>query len=141
MALYQRNGIWHWRKMINGVSMNRSTQTGDKKLADKLVKKWEHDAVQSIKYDGKRPVTLYEAIDSFLDQRKHLASYTSAKQHMQHWKDTLANERMPSLQRHRVQAVVTKRLTEGAGQYYLGFRDLLERDDQPLQGQQANSRS
>ncbi|MCX7220958.1 MAG: hypothetical protein NTY70_19105, partial [Burkholderiales bacterium] len=62
------------------------------------------------------PVTLYEAIDSFLNERKHIPSYTSARQHMQHWKNALPNEKMKSLQKHQVQAVVTKRLAEGAGQ-------------------------
>jgi integrase len=116
MALHQRKGIWYWRKMIDGVTLNRSTQTADKKLAEKLVKKWEHDAVQTIKYDGERPVTLHEAIDSFLEQRKHMASYPSASLHMRHWKNALPNEKMKALHKHQVQAVVTKRLAEGAGQ-------------------------
>lgn len=116
MSLHQRKGIWYWRKMIDGVTLNRSTQTNDKKLAEKLVRKWEHEAVQAIKYDGERPVTLYEAIDSFLTQRQHIPSYTSARQHMQHWKNALPNEKMKSLQQYQVQAVVTKRLAEGAGQ-------------------------
>ena len=65
----------------------RRSKTEDKKFAETLAKKWEHEAVKTVVYDGERPVTLYEAIDSFLDERKHLPSYTSAKQHMQHWKN------------------------------------------------------
>jgi integrase len=116
MSLHQRKGIWYWRKMIDGVTLNRSTQTSDKKLAEKLAAKWEHDAVKSIKYDGERPVTLYEAIDSFLAARKHMRSYTSAKQHMQHWKNALPNEKMKALPKHQVQAIVTKRLADGVAQ-------------------------
>lgn len=116
MALINRNGIWYWRKMVDGVMFNRSTKTDDKKLAETLAKKWEHEAVQTVVYDGERPVTLYEAIDSFLEARKHLASYTSAKQHMQHWKNALADEKLKTLAKHEVQAVVTKRLAEGVAQ-------------------------
>lgn len=116
MSLHERKGIWYWRKMIDGVTLNRSTQTSDKKLAEKMAAKWEHEAVQAIKYDGERPVTLYEAIDSFLAQRKHMPSYTSAKQHMQHWKNAIPNVKMKSLPKHQVQAVATKRLAEGVAQ-------------------------
>lgn len=116
MALIQRKGVWYWRKMIDGVQLNRSTQTDDKKLAEKIAKKWEHEAVKTIKYDGEKPVTLYEAIDSFLDARKHMRSYTTAKLHMQHWKNALPNEKMKSLPKHQVQAVATKRLAAGAAQ-------------------------
>jgi integrase len=116
MSLHQRNGIWYWRKMVDGVLFNRSTKTDDKKLAETLARKWEHEAVKTVVYDGERPVTLYEAIDSFLAQRKHMPSYGSARQHMQHWMKALPNEKMKSLQKHEVQAVVTKRLAEGAAQ-------------------------
>lgn len=113
MSLHQRNGIWYWRKMVDGVMFNRSTKTADKKLADKLVKKWEHEAVKTVVFDGERPVTVYEAIESFLDEREHKASLVSARQHMQHWKDALPDVKMQSLTKHQLQAVVSKRLTEG----------------------------
>jgi hypothetical protein len=41
MALEMRNGVWYWRKMIDGVAFNRSTKTDDKKLAETLARKWE----------------------------------------------------------------------------------------------------
>jgi len=116
MSLHQRNGIWYWRKMVDGVMFNRSTKTEDKKLAETLAKKWEHEAVKTVVYDGERPVTLYEAIDSFLEHRKHMKSYVSARQHMQHWKNALPDEKLKSLPKHQVQAVVTKRLAEGVAQ-------------------------
>jgi len=34
MALTARNGIWHWRKVVQGNAFARSTETGDKKLAE-----------------------------------------------------------------------------------------------------------
>lgn len=62
MALEFRNGAWYWRKMVNGVQF----------------KKWEHEAVQTVVYDGERPVTLHEAI-------------INACTHMKRWQATLLN--------------------------------------------------
>jgi hypothetical protein len=75
MALIQRKGIWHWRKMVAGVPLQRSTQTADKKLAEQIAKKWENEAVRAIKYEGERPVSLHDAIKGFLDERKHMPVY------------------------------------------------------------------
>ncbi|MDB5919916.1 MAG: hypothetical protein JWR40_4150 [Massilia sp.] len=72
MALVQRNGVWQWRKMVDGAMINRSTRTDDRKFADQLAKKWEHEAVQQIVYEGERPVTVHEAIKGFLNHRKHM---------------------------------------------------------------------
>jgi acid phosphatase class B len=74
MAVINRNGIWYWRKMVDGVMLNRSTKTADKKLAETLAKNWQHEAVQTVVFDGERPITLHEAIASFLEERKHKAS-------------------------------------------------------------------
>ena len=52
MAIYQCNGPWHWRKMVNGVTLSRSTKTDDNGLATKIARKWDHEAVQKIKVDG-----------------------------------------------------------------------------------------
>lgn len=65
---------------------NRSTKTCDKKQAQALVKKWEHEAVQTVVVEGERPITLHGAIDSFLEARRHIASYPSACLHKGHWK-------------------------------------------------------
>jgi len=113
MALIFRSGTWYWRKMVNGVQFNRSTKTADKKQAEQVVKKWEHEAVQTVVYDGERPVTVHEAIKGFLEERKHTPGYRSACVHMGHWKDALPDVPMKSLPLHRVQAVVTKRAKEG----------------------------
>ena len=37
MGLVQRNGIWQWRKMIDGVMLNRSTKTDDKMVSPEVV--------------------------------------------------------------------------------------------------------
>lgn len=51
MALINRNGVWYWRKMVDGVMFNRSTKTEDKKLAETLARKWEHEAVKTVVYE------------------------------------------------------------------------------------------
>lgn len=100
--------------MVNGVTFNRSTKTADKKLTEMLAKKWEHEAVQTVVYEGERPVTLYEAINSFLEVRKHKASYVSARQYLRHWKDVLLNVKMKALTKAELKAVANTRLAEGA---------------------------
>lgn len=52
MAIYQRNGLWHWRKMVDGVTLSLSTKTDANALATKMAWKWDHEAVQKIKVDG-----------------------------------------------------------------------------------------
>ena len=86
MGLVQRKGIWQWRKMVDGVMLNRSTKTDDKALATKLARKWEHEAIQQIKVLGERPVTLHDAIEGFLAVRKHSRGYGVAVVQMRHWK-------------------------------------------------------
>ena len=41
MSLKERNGIWRWRKIINGRPFNRSTKTGDKWEAERIAAVWE----------------------------------------------------------------------------------------------------
>jgi hypothetical protein len=86
MALIQRNGISFWRKMVDGVMFNRSTKTDNKKLAETLARKWEHEAVQAVVYDGERPVTVHEAIKGFLEERENTGGYGNACLHMKRWK-------------------------------------------------------
>jgi hypothetical protein len=44
--------------MIDAGMFNRSTKTADKTLAQQLARKWDHEALQTIAYDGERPVNL-----------------------------------------------------------------------------------
>jgi integrase len=113
MAITQRNGVWYWRKMVDGVMLNRSTKTDDKALATKIARKWDHEAVQQIKVLGERPVTLYEAIDGFLAIRKHTKGYGVAEQQMRHWKKLLSDRPMKSIQKHHVQDAVHHMTTLG----------------------------
>lgn len=86
MALTQRNGIWHWRKEIDGVKFARSTKTSDEKLAKEIVRRWEHEAVQQVVIQGVRPITLHQGIDLFVQSRKNTAGYESMELHMRNWK-------------------------------------------------------
>ncbi len=114
MALVNKNGIWLWRKMVAGVQLNRSTKTDDKKLAEKIAKKWEHEAVQAIVYEGERPTTLYEAAKGFLDERKHMPVYGSAVNNLNRWKKELRDVPLKSIHQHELQAIVTRRLAQGS---------------------------
>lgn len=114
MALVNKKGIWLWRKMVGGVQLNRSTKTDDRKLAEKIAKKWEHDAVQAIVYDGERPISVHEAIRVFLEERRHMPVYGSAVNNLNRWKKELRDVPLKSLNQHELQAIVTKRLAEGA---------------------------
>ncbi|MGK5081502.1 hypothetical protein [Janthinobacterium sp. HLX7-2] len=49
MPIYKRNDLWHWRKLIDGIMLFRSTKTDDKKLATQIARKWNHETVQQIK--------------------------------------------------------------------------------------------
>jgi hypothetical protein len=48
MALVKRGDVWHWRAMINGYTLARSTKTGDKKLAQQIAAKWESEALKRL---------------------------------------------------------------------------------------------
>ena len=113
MALIFRNGAWYWRKMVNGVQFNRSTKTADKKQAEQLVKKWQHEAVQTVIYEGERPITVHEAIKAFLDERMHSEGYRNACQHMKRWKAEIPNVQFKSLPKYQVQAVLNKMHADG----------------------------
>ena len=113
MAIYQRNGLWHWRKMVDGVTLSRSTKTDDKALATKIARKWDHEAVQQIKVDGERPVLLHDAIEDFLADRMHNKGYVSAAGYMKKWKSALPNVYIKTLHKHQVQKVVTDQIKLG----------------------------
>jgi hypothetical protein len=59
MALTERNGIWLWRKVVQGHTFARSTKTGDKKLAERLAALWTAEAVEAVVRRGTnfRPAT------------------------------------------------------------------------------------
>lgn len=113
MSLVLRGGVYHFRKTINGQIISRSTKTADKKLAEQIAAKIEHDAVKSLMFEGLKPVNLHFAIDAFLKARKGTGGYVSACTHMKHWK-TLPDKPNREIALHELQAVVAQRREDGA---------------------------
>jgi integrase len=113
MALTERNGIWHWRKVIQGHTFARSTKTGDKKLASQIAARWEVEAVQDILVRGTRPVLLHSVIKAFLDARKGTGGHANAQVHLKHFL-ALPNVRMGELALSQLQGVIQKRRDAGA---------------------------
>lgn len=113
MALTERNGIWHWRKVIQGHTFARSTKTGDKKLAMQIAARWEVEAVQDILVRGTRPVLLHSVIKAFLDARKGTGGHANAQVHLRHFL-ALPNIRMGDLTLAQLQGVIQKRRDAGA---------------------------
>lgn len=115
MGLKLVNGVYHWRKTINGHPMFRSTKTGDLKTAEQLAAMWEGEAVRSIVMQGERPMNLHAVIKAFLEARRGRGGYANACVHMRHFQ-ALPNLRMSDLKYEEIQAVIDKRRSEGASQ-------------------------
>lgn len=113
MALTERNGIWHWRKVIQGHTFARSTKTGDRKLAERIAARWEVQAAEDILVRGTRPVLLHSVIKAFLDARKGTGGHANAQVHLKHFL-ALPNVRMGDLTLAQLQGVMQKRRDTGA---------------------------
>ncbi len=113
MALTERNGVWHWRKVVQGHTFARSTKTGDRKLAERIAARWEVDAVDDILVRGTRPVLLHSVIKAFLDARKGAGGHANAQVHLKHFL-ALPNVRMGDLTLSQLQGVVQRRRDAGA---------------------------
>jgi hypothetical protein len=70
MALKLRNGIWHWRKIINDYHFGRSTKTGDKREAERIAALWEGEAHHEILAKGQKPTNLLAVLKAFREARK-----------------------------------------------------------------------
>lgn len=112
MTLLLRNGIWHWKKMVNGELYARTTKTGDKKLAEQLAAVWEGEIVQQVLVMKHRPKLVHEVLGAFLKEREGTKGYNACRNHIRHFYD-LPNIRMHELQLHQVQAVIEKRRADG----------------------------
>ena len=112
MALTERNGIWHWRKIVQGHTFARSTKTGDKKLAEQISALWEAEAIKEVVLKGTKPVLLHSVIKAFLDARKGTGGHANAQVHLKHFL-ALPNVRMGDLTLDQVQGVIQKRRDAG----------------------------
>jgi integrase len=113
MALTERNGIWHWRKIVHGHAFARSTKTGDKKLAEQIAALWEAEAIKEVVLKGTKPVLLHSVIKAFLDARKGTCGHANAQVHLKHFL-ALPNTRMGDVTLPQLQSVVQKRRGAGA---------------------------
>lgn len=113
MALTERNGIWHWRKVVQGHTFARSTKTGDKKLAEQIAALWEAEAIKEVVLKGTKPVLLHSVIKAFLDARKGTGGHANAHVHLKHFL-ALPNVRMGDLTLAQLQGVIQKRRDAGA---------------------------
>lgn len=113
MSLKLVNGVYHWRKTINGHPMFRSTKTGDLKTAEQLATLWEAEALRSIVLQGEKPMNLHAVIKAFLEARRGSGGYANACVHLRHFQ-ALPNVRMSDLRYEDVMAVIDKRRNEGA---------------------------
>lgn len=113
MALTERNGIWHWRKIIQGHTFARSTKTGDKKLAEQIAALWEAEAIKEVVLKGTKPVLLHSVIKAFLNARKGTGGHSNAQVHLRHFL-ALPNVRVGDLDLAQVQGVIQRRRDAGA---------------------------
>jgi integrase len=113
MALTERNGIWHWRKVVQGHTFARSTKTGDKKLAEQIAALWEAEAIKEIVLKGTKPVLLHSVVKAFLDARKGTGGHANARVHLKHFL-ALPNVRMGDVTLAQLQGVIQKRRDAGA---------------------------
>lgn len=113
MSLKLVNGVYHWRKMIQGHKFSQSTRTSDPKVAANLAILWEADAIKEIMVKGTKPVMLHDVIKAFLSERVGTGAEKNSEQHLRHFRDALPNVRMSELQQDKIQAVVSARRATG----------------------------
>ncbi len=111
MSLKLRDGVYHWRKMIDGHTFSQSTKTADLKVASALATMWEASALKEVMVKGTKPVNLHAVIAAFLAARDGKPSRVSAEQHLRHFLK-LPNSRMSDLTEAQVQGIVNKRKVE-----------------------------
>jgi len=112
MAIALRNGIWHWRKEIEGVKFQKSCKTADKRLAEQIAAKYEWEAVQEVKLGGTKDVSLFKVITQFLNDRKGQGGYASAKMHTDLFR-VLGDAKLKTITAEQVQGIINKRREAG----------------------------
>ncbi len=103
MALTERNGIWHWRKIIEGHPFARSTKTGDKRLAEQISALWEAEAIKEVVLKGTK---------AFLAARQGTGGYDNARKHLGLFLE-MPNTRMGDVTLAQLQGVLGARRAKG----------------------------
>lgn len=78
MALIKRGKIWHVRAQVGGVMIAKSTKTTNKRLAEQIEAKWISEVHQEVVISGRKPLTVQQAVQKFLDSRRGTAGWESA---------------------------------------------------------------
>ncbi|MBB6561984.1 integrase [Acidovorax soli] len=107
-----KQGVYHWRKTIDGHPFFKSTKTDDLKLAQQMAALWEADAIREVFVVGNKPMGLHAVIKAFLDERKGKPGWQSAKGHLGHFL-SLPNEKFSDVHEHAVLEVIEKRREAG----------------------------
>lgn len=107
-----RDGVWHWRKTIQGHTFSKSTKTADKKAAEVLETLWEAEALKEILVKGTKPVNLHDVIAAFLAARKGTGGGPNAQVHLRHFL-ALPNIRMSDVTLPMAQGAINKRREAG----------------------------
>jgi integrase len=128
-ALTIKNGIWYFRKMINGIQINKSLKTGNKKDAERLAAQMETDAY-SQQYGWAKNVTFLEWWRIF--EKTYLPRYSATTQDnikrvvgkvMPEWR----HRRIMQIRPEECERFLTLRLTQGAAKGTVGLEKRLLR--------------
>jgi len=90
MYLYQEKdkGNWMFRFQFNGETHSKSTKTNDKRLAEKVATAYRDNLVRkqyepnpNVPTDGRKRITLHDAIALYMRAKAHLVSHGTQKSH------------------------------------------------------------
>lgn len=107
-----KQGVYHWRKTIEGHPFFKSTKTADLRLAEQMAALWEADAIREVVVKGAKPVNLHSVIRAYLDERKGRGGHQSAAAHLSHFR-AIPNIKFSEVTERQVQEVIEKRREEG----------------------------
>jgi len=109
MSVTLRGDFYHYRFNINGHTFSGSTKTPDKKLAEQVEAVKKAEAVKSLMVKGEKPVTLDQAIKSFLRERKGKGGYGNAEVHLRFFLEHIGNKNQSDILVSDVHEAVTKK--------------------------------
>ncbi|MEB0057285.1 tyrosine-type recombinase/integrase [Variovorax sp. LG9.2] len=92
MSLSLRGDVWYWRKKINGVAQVRSTKTADKKVAERLAAKWEHEAHEEIVVHGVVPITVGLLAKQYLHTKEGLTTHNAIASQLNRFKSLFQHQ-------------------------------------------------
>lgn len=98
-------GIWQFRKMIDGVMVNKSTRTTDYKLATKIAAQFEAEAVKRIVLEDVRPLTLSALKAKYLASKEGLPSHRNIKLNLDRF-SALDKKLLTDVKQDEVQSIV-----------------------------------